>query len=412
MTKFQLTLCLTGAMVLGLAGAARAQNGPTDPYGGMEGRLFDAGGGFTLPYRLVRPPGYTATTTTKYPLVVFLHGSGESGTDNRLQISKNIGTTTPGSVFTTAANQAKFPTFFIAPQSPYITVNGVKTPEGWTSGSDAQKGMLKLIPALEAELSIDPNRLYVTGLSLGGNGTWIVITENPTLFAAAIPMSGGGDPTMAAKIVKIPIWDFHGTLDPSIPVASSRDMISALRALGGSPRYTEYPNGMHDIWFMAYTTPELLPWMNAQRLGVQDPTADPTRDGGVLIPEAGAPDAKPTNDGGVEASGAGGAAGAGGGGGAPATTGVGGSGGASGSGAAGNGTMSGAAGNGTTTGAAGATGAAGSGGVAHGGSGGGCALAGRASLPKASTPFAVILIALSIRRRRRRRAWALRARGR
>jgi poly(3-hydroxybutyrate) depolymerase len=411
MKKLVGVACLVLAVAQG--GRAWAQNGPLDPYGGMEGRIFDTGTGFKLPYRLGKPSPYDPAV--KYPLVVFLHGSGESGVDNRLQISKNIGNTTPGSVFTTAANQAKFPTFFIAPQSPYITVNGVKTPEGWTSGSDAQKGMLKLIPALEAELSIDPNRLYVTGLSLGGNGTWIVITENPTLFAAAIPMSGGGDPTMAAKIVKIPIWDFHGTLDPSIPVASSRDMISALRALGGSPRYTEYPNGMHDIWFMAYTTPELLPWMNAQRLGVQDPTADPTRDGGVPIPEAGAPDAKPTNDGGVEASGAGGAAGAGGGGGAPATTGVGGSGGASGSGAAGNGTMSGAAGNGTTTGAAGAagaTGAAGSGGVAHGGSGGGCALAGRASLPKASTPFAVILIALSIRRRRRRRAWALRARGR
>ena len=194
-----------------------------------------------MPYRLGKPARYDPAI--KYPLVVFLHGSGESGIDNRLQISKNIGTNTPGSVFTTAANQAKFPTFFIAPQSPYITVNNVKTPEGWTSGSDAQKAMLKLITALETEFSIDPNRLYVTGLSLGGNGTWIVITENPNLFAAAIPMSGGGDPTMAAKIVKIPIWDFHGAMDPSIPVANSRDMIAALRALGGYPRYTEYPNG-------------------------------------------------------------------------------------------------------------------------------------------------------------------------
>src|SRR5205823_5386025 len=144
-------------------------------HAGMEGRIFDTGTGFTMPYRLGKPNPYNPAV--KYPLVVFLHGSGESGTDNRLQVSKNIGTNTPGSVFTTAANQAKFPTFFIAPQSPYIMVNGIKTPEGWTSGSDAQKAVLLLIPKLEAEFSIDPNRLYVTGLSLGGNGTWIIITE-------------------------------------------------------------------------------------------------------------------------------------------------------------------------------------------------------------------------------------------
>jgi len=234
MTKFQLTLCLTGAMVIGLAGAARAQNGPTDPYGGMEGRLFDAGGGFTLPYRLVRPPGYTAGTTTKYPLVVFLHGSGESGTDNRLQISKNIGTNTPGSVFTTTANLTKFPTFFIAPQTPTATI-------GWNSGSKSLVAALKLITALETEFSIDTNRIYLTGLSLGGMGTYTAIQENPSLFAAAIPMSGRGDPTMAAKIKHIPIWDFHGAMDPSVDVSGSRDMIAALRAAGGMPRYTEYP---------------------------------------------------------------------------------------------------------------------------------------------------------------------------
>src|SRR5438128_25501 len=147
-----------GVGLLLCGGVGTAQTGPTDPYGGMDGRIFDTGTGFKLPYRLGKPPGYTATT--KYPLVVFLHGSGESGTDNRLQISKNIGTTTPGSVFTTTANQAKFPTFFIAPQTP-------NKDTAWKPGTPQVAAVLKLIPALEAEFSIDTNRVYLTGLSIG-----------------------------------------------------------------------------------------------------------------------------------------------------------------------------------------------------------------------------------------------------
>jgi len=403
MTKFQLTLCLTGAMVLGLAGAARAQNGPTDPYGGMEGRLFDAGGGFTLPYRLVRPPGYTATTTTKYPLVVFLHGSGESGTDNRLQISKNIGTNTPGSVFTTTANETKFPTFFIAPQTPTATI-------GWNSGSKSLVAALKLITALEAEFSIDTNRIYITGLSLGGMGTYTAIQENPHMFAAAIPMSGHGDPTVAATIARIPIWDFHGAMDPSVDVAGSRDMIAALRAAGGMPRYTEYPNGMHDIWFQAYNTADLLPWMNAQRLGVLDPDVD-----------GGWPDAGGPKDAGVDlATGTGGASGGTGGASGGSAGASGGSAGASGGTAGAGGSTAGAAGAGgaTSSGAAGVTGSAGAGaggtgtaGQTAGGSAGapsgghassssGCSVAGAGG---STLGLALVAAALGVARARRRR---------
>ena len=85
----------------------------------------------------------------------------------------------------------------------------------------------------------------------------MMLRENPNLFAAGIPMSGEDDPTMAAKIAKIPIWAFHGAMDTAINVKGSRDMIAAIQAAGGHPRYTEYPNGQHDIWFQAYNTPEL-----------------------------------------------------------------------------------------------------------------------------------------------------------
>jgi poly(3-hydroxybutyrate) depolymerase len=360
----------------------------------MDGRLFNGQSGFTLPYRLAKPPAYDAAN--KYPLVIFLHGSGESGTDNRLQVSKNIGTTTAGSIFTTAANQAKYPTFFIAPQSPSPTV-------GWSSGS-AHDAVLKLITALQAEFSIDTNRLYLTGLSMGGIGTWTLITENPTKFAAAIPMSGFGDPTMAAKLVRIPIWDFHGAMDPSVNVSNSRDMIAAIRAAGGYPRYTEYPNGQHDIWFMAYTTPELLPWMNVQRLGALDPTGD----GGVpVIPDGGAGDVATGVGGsggasgtsGGDASTTSGAAGNG----AAGTTGAGG-----GSGGAGLTGVAGQGAGGATTGAAGAvgTGGAGTGGSAAGtkssSGGGGCAVAGARASSPTFVGLALALSALVLRGSRRR----------
>ncbi|HEY2730280.1 MAG TPA: prolyl oligopeptidase family serine peptidase [Polyangia bacterium] len=399
LVSFPLTLlaCSFVFAIAVAAGSARAQTGPTDPYAGMEGRLFTGQAGFTLPYRLAKPPAYDAAN--KYPLVIFLHGSGESGTDNRLQVSKNIGTNTPGSIFTTAANQAKFPSFLIAPQCPSPAV-------GWASGN-AHEAVLKLITAMQAEFSIDTNRLYLTGLSMGGIGTWSLIEEHPAMFAAAIPMSGIGDPTMAAKIVRIPIWDFHGAMDPSVNVSNSRNMIAALRAAGGNPFYTEYPNGQHDIWFMGYTTPELLPWMNVQRLGALDPTGD----GGVpVIPDGGAGDVATGAGGGggstagtsgSDASTTSGAAGNG----AAGTTGSGGgSGGASVTGAAGQG-----AGGATTgvAGSAGAGGTTGTGGSAAGtrssSGGSGCAVADARAGSPTFVGLALALLALARGGRRRRR---------
>ena len=227
---------------------------PTDVYLGLEGYVFDAGN-IQLPYRLGRPTGYDPAK--EYPLVIFLHGSGESGTDNKLQVSKHMGVPQGGSVFTLPANQAAYPTFFVAPQAPAPGVMG------WMGIPGA--AVLKLIAYLEQHFSIDPGRIYVTGLSMGGFGTWWLIENNPMLFAAAVPMSGGGDTTKAAAIALLPIWDFLGSLDPSVPVTQSRQMIAALIAAGGHPKYTEYPNGQHDIWDTAYTEPALLPWMFTQR---------------------------------------------------------------------------------------------------------------------------------------------------
>jgi poly(3-hydroxybutyrate) depolymerase len=253
-------------LALALGPRAASAQAPTDPYLGMEGHILDAGN-IQLPYRLARPAGYDANK--KYPLVVFLHGSGESGTDNKLQIQKNIGVPTGGSVFTLPATQAKYPNFFVAPQAP--------TPGAGGWGDIRGQAVLKLIADLEQQFSsIDTRRIYITGLSMGGFGTWSLIEDNPSLFACAVPMSAGGDTAKAVKIAALPIWDFHGTLDASVPVQQSRDMIAALQAAGGHPKYTEYPNGGHAIWDQAYTEPELLPWM----FGTQAATID--TDGGLL----------------------------------------------------------------------------------------------------------------------------------
>ena len=177
-----------------------------------------------------------------------------------------------GSVFTLPANQAKYPTFFVAPQAP------VGSRDGWR-GIPGQ-AVLKLITALETEFSsIDTQRLYITGLSMGGYGTWTLIEDNPKLFACAVPMSAGGDTAKAANIAALPLWDFHGTVDTSVPVQESRDMIAAIEAAGGHPKYTEYPNGGHAIWDQAYTEPALLPWMfgtNAATIGVDGGLTDAT----------------------------------------------------------------------------------------------------------------------------------------
>ena len=100
---------------------------------------------------------------------------------------------------------------------------------------------------------------------MGGFGTWTAITAHPQLFAAAIPLCGGGDVNQAAKLKQIPIWAFHGAKDQAVPVERSREMIAAIRKAGGNPKYTEYPDQDHAVWEKAFNEPDLLPWVFAQK---------------------------------------------------------------------------------------------------------------------------------------------------
>jgi poly(3-hydroxybutyrate) depolymerase len=123
---------------------------------------------------------------------------------------------------------------------------------------------LAALEGLRKEFNLDPKRLYLTGLSMGGYGTWDVLARHPTLFAAAVPVCGGADESTAPAIKDLPIWCFHGGADKTVPPERSRNMIAALKAAGGNPKYTEYEGVGHNSWDKAYAEPDLPKWLFAQ----------------------------------------------------------------------------------------------------------------------------------------------------
>ncbi|HYR83279.1 MAG TPA: prolyl oligopeptidase family serine peptidase [Terriglobia bacterium] len=218
---------------------------------GFVGRVYRSQRRETVPYRLFVPPAYDKNQ--KFPLILWLHGAGGIGVDNRKQFSSgnNLGT----HIWTRPEIQAKHHAFVVVPQCP----DSVRC---WGSYLPA---VLEILDLLKSEFSIDSQRIYVAGQSMGGFGTWDMITLKPDLFAAAIPLCGGGNPAHAAGIAQIPIWAFHGAADTNVPVTESRKMISAVQQAGGHPRYTEYKGVGHNVWDRAFKEPELVEWLFAQR---------------------------------------------------------------------------------------------------------------------------------------------------
>lgn len=192
---------------------------------GFEARVFRNSRGETIPYRLFRPSGSNAQR--KDPLVVWLHGGAGRGSDNRAQLVE--GNAPGATVWTRPENQARFPTFVLAPQAPS---GGM-----WATSGDAVvvaaplRLVVELLKQLPSELAIDTGRVYVAGQSLGGYGAWAL--AHPELFAAVVPLCGGGDETQASRLVKTPIWAFHGRLDTAVGVERSRRMIAAVQRAGG-----------------------------------------------------------------------------------------------------------------------------------------------------------------------------------
>lgn len=272
-----------------LAGGAEPARAQTFTYSSpivVDNLTFDGGvytdvQGAALPYRVYVPPNYDPTKT--YPVVLFLHGVGESGTNNTSQLT---GQTSPLNLI-----DSQYPAFYIAPQCP-TSDQWVNVPFSQgsysiasTPISQSEQATVELLKSLESQYSFDQSRLYVTGLSMGGYGAWDLIERNPGLFAAAAPIAGAGDPSLASSIAGTPIWAFNGDADAVVPPSGSASMIAALRAAGGSPLYTEYKGVDHNgSWALAYSnqipqlsaidvppstahyTESLVPWLYSQSL--------------------------------------------------------------------------------------------------------------------------------------------------
>ncbi|MFH0893692.1 MAG: prolyl oligopeptidase family serine peptidase [Bacteroidota bacterium] len=227
---------------------------------GFQKKIFIQGND-TLRYQFFVPKA--TDSMAKLPLILFLHGAGERGNDNEAQAfhAKKF--------FGSAEFQAKHPCFVMAPQCP---VKKRWAEIDWSLPKNSQPPLLSTplsltLTALRSickEFNIDTNRLYITGLSMGGFGTWDAITRYPSLFAAAVPVCGGGDETKAILIKDHPVWAFHGDKDKAVMVQRSRNMIEAIRNAGGNPKYTEYPGVGHNCWDQAYSTSEMIEWLFLQ----------------------------------------------------------------------------------------------------------------------------------------------------
>jgi predicted peptidase len=219
--------------------------------------------GQKLPYRLLKPARIEAGK--KYPLVLFLHGAGERGDNNKAQLTHG------STLFTKSENRDKYPCFVIFPQCPggkrWVEVNwSEKTSHTMPKEpSDPMRLTRRLLEQFVKDHPVDMDRIYVMGLSMGGFGTWDFAARYPDLVAAAVPVCGGADDATAEKIKHIPVWTFHGSSDTVVWPQRTRSMVEALRKVKGNVKYTEYEKVGHNSWSRAFAEPELLSWMFAQK---------------------------------------------------------------------------------------------------------------------------------------------------
>lgn len=234
----------------------------------QEGAYQDPSGA-VLPYRIYVPENYGPANS--YPLVLSLHGSGARGDDNVSQLERPPWT---GIAFELLKeeNLAAYPCIVLAPQCPEDEYWTARPDEDTPNNAEILMGLLE---QTRAAYGADANRMYITGTSMGGYGTWGMLRYYPGYFAAAVPVCGGwfldaeNEAAQAALCTKdTPIWVFHGAKDKTVPPESAREMVALLQKAGAKDvRYTEFSNGRHDINGKAYAEPALLPWMFAQVKG-------------------------------------------------------------------------------------------------------------------------------------------------
>lgn len=213
---------------------------------GFVDKTYTRADGSTADYVVFVPHSYDGTK--EYPVVLFLHGSGEKKGGGQ-PVDNGLGPHI-------RKHERTFPFIVLFPQAEET---------GWMPKGPNGELAIGILDKTLVEYRTDRNRVYLTGLSLGGFGTWFFAIAWPERWAAIVPICGGANPEKAERIKDIPCWAFHGAADETIPVERSREMIAAIKEAGGNPRYTEFPKAGHECWDKAYTTPALWKWLGEQK---------------------------------------------------------------------------------------------------------------------------------------------------
>jgi predicted peptidase len=262
-----LRLFFITALFLALAASAQARKHET---GFLDRTVSLQGAAFK--YQVFVPDDWSPRQ--KWPIILFLHGAGERGSDGLIQTEVGIGEAI-------RKGRARFPAIIVMPQC---------AKDNWWTTPKMEDVALASLAAATKEFKGDPSRTYLTGISMGGYGTWDIAMHHPNTFAAIVPVCGGitASPSLkqkypelakkayadepksyaevAGKIGKTPVWIFHGADDPTVSPENSRKMFAALKAEDGNVHYTEYPGIGHESWHKAYAEPELMTWLLAQKL--------------------------------------------------------------------------------------------------------------------------------------------------
>jgi len=275
MKRTHLTIALVALAAVTLAGA-RATAAPAAmlTVDSFAAKVYKSPKGGKLLYRQLDPAGLDKRDPgKKYPLVLYLHGAGGRGDDNKRQLTDAGFCPT---ILNTVKFAAKYPCFMIAPQVPrskrWVEVHwGLPAHTMPKQPGEQMRMALELVDRFIRSNPVDTSRIYVTGLSMGGFGTWDAVQRRPGFFAAAVPVCGGGDTAQAPRLTSLPLWVWHGDRDRVVKTQRSRDMVAAITKAGGKPKYTEQPNTGHGVWTAAYAAAAVWTWMFAQTKGAAAP---------------------------------------------------------------------------------------------------------------------------------------------
>ncbi|HWE01969.1 MAG TPA: prolyl oligopeptidase family serine peptidase [Tepidisphaeraceae bacterium] len=244
------TLCAAMAVVFAAGFCIAADDASDKPKPGQHAETFEKQVTIKLDYLLSLPTDYNKEENKKWPLILFLHGSGERGSN-----VNNVKAHGPPKIVEKDKDSVLGKEFIVvSPQCPAGR---------WWKSDD----LIALLDDIQTHYHVDEDRVYVTGLSMGGFGTWDLATNNPDRFAAIAPMCGGGQPALARRLKNMPIWVFHGEADGAVPFERSVEMVEALKKVGNDVKFTSYPGVGHDCWTQSYANPDLYTWFLSHKRG-------------------------------------------------------------------------------------------------------------------------------------------------